>query len=209
MGTSIVIILYFLANVAYIQVLGVDKIAAADNKRLGSVMMEAIFGNNGRYFMAAMIMISTFGCLNGLIFTAARVYYAMAKDGLFFKQAGTLNKNDVPAKSLTMQYIWACLLCFSGTYGKLLDYVMFAVMIFYVLTVTGLFVLRIKKPDMPRPYKAFGYPLLPAIYIILASLVVVVMYIYQREDSQRGLIIMLIGIPVYLLFKKFSKTQEQ
>lgn len=207
MGTSVVILLYFLANVAYIQVLGVDQIAAADNKRLGSVMMQAILGENGKFFMAAMIMISTFGCLNGLIFTAGRVYYAMAKDGLFFKQAATLNKNNVPAKSLTMQCIWAGLLCFSGTYGKLLGYVMFAVMIFYVLTVVGLFILRIKRPDMERPYKSFGYPILPALYVLLAFLVVVVMYIYQREDSQRGLIIMLIGIPVYYLFKRFSKSQ--
>ncbi len=204
MGTSIVLVLYFLANIGYIQVLGMDKIASADNKRLGAVMMEAIFGENGKFFMAAMIMVSTFGCLNGLIFTAGRVYYAMAKDGLFFKQAGTLNKNGVPARSLTMQCIWACLLCFSGTYGKLLDYVMFAVMIFYVLTVTGLFILRIKKPGWERPYKTFGYPFLPAIYIVLASLVVVVMYIHKPEYCQRGLVIMLIGIPVYLLFKKFS-----
>lgn len=142
-GTSSVILLYILANIAYVYVLGVDGIAAADNKRLGTVMMQSILGDNGKFFMAAMIMISTFGCLNGVIFTAARVYYAMAKDGLFFKAAAKLNKNGVPAKSLTFQCIWSCLLCFSGSYGDLLDYVMFAVMIFYVLTVSGLFILRV------------------------------------------------------------------
>jgi len=164
--------------------------------------METIMGDNGKYFMAAMIMISTFGCLNGLIFTAARVYYAMANDGLFFRQAAALNKNGVPARSLTMQCVWSCLLCFSGTYGELLNYIMFAVMIFYVLTISGLFVLRIKKPDIPRPYKAFGYPVIPALYILMAALVALDMLIYQTKPSIYGFLIILIGVPVFFIFRK-------
>jgi len=204
-GTAVVLSLYFLANVAYISVLGMDGIAAADNKRLGTVMMQSILGEHGNLFMAAMIMVSTFGCLNGIIFTAARVYYAMAKDKLFFRPAAHLNKNGVPAKSLTMQCIWASALCFSGSYGDLLDYVMFAVMIFYVLTVTGLFILRFKKPDAERPYRTFGYPILPGIYVLLAALVSYFMLINNNSNCLRGLAIMLIGIPVYYIFKSTNK----
>ncbi|CAN5407664.1 amino acid permease [soil metagenome] len=201
-GTTSVIGIYILANVAYIYVLGIDQIAAADNKRLGTVMMQNILGSNGNYFMAAMIMVSTFGCLNGCIFSAARVYYAMANDKLFFRPAAKLNKNGSPARSLVFQCIWASLLCFSGSYGDLLDYVMFAVMIFYVLTVSGLFILRKKRPDLERPYKAFGYPVLPAIYVVLAALVAFFMLINNNTNCLRGLIIMLVGIPVYFIFKK-------
>ena len=202
LGTSTVIILYLLANIAYIYVLPIEQIQNAENGRVATLMMSTVLGDKGRFFMAAMIMISTFGCLNGIILTAARVYYAMAKDGLFFKKAGVLNKNHVPANSLSMQCIWACLLCFSGTYNDLLNYIMFAVMLFYVLTISGLFVLRVKRPDMERPYKALGYPVLPAIYIILAALVAVNMLIYQGEFSLYGLIIILCGVPVYFIFKK-------
>jgi len=201
-GTGTVMLLYLLANFAYIYVLPIDKIAHADNDRVGTLLMDTIMGDNGKYFMAAMIMISTFGCLNGLIFTAARVYYAMAKDGLFLKQAAVLNKNGVPARSLTMQCVWSCLLCFSGTYGELLNYIMFAVMIFYVLTISGLFVLRIKKPDMPRPYKAFGYPVIPALYVLMAALVALDMLWYQTKPSIYGFLIILIGVPVYFIFRK-------
>src|ERR1043165_2246325 len=169
MGTSTVILLYFLANVAYIYVLPIDKIQHAENDRVATLLLETILGDKGKFFMAAMIMISTFGCLNGVILTAARVYYAMAIDKLFFFKAGKLNKNGVPANSFTMQCIWSCLLCFSGTYGDLLNYIMFAVMIFYVLTITGLFILRKKRPDMERPYKAFGYPVLPVLYILMGA----------------------------------------
>lgn len=206
LGTSTVIILYLLANIAYIYVLPIEQIQNAENGRVATLMMNTVLGENGRYFMAAMIMISTFGCLNGIILTAARVYYAMAKDGLFFKQAGTLNKNHVPANALTMQCIWACLLCFSGTYNDLLNYIMFAVMIFYVLTISGLFVLRVKRPDMERPYKALGYPVLPAIYILLAALVALNMLIYQSEFSIYGLLIILLGVPIYFMFKR-GKTK--
>lgn len=206
-GTSSVLVLYVLANIAYVYVLGVDKIAHAENDRVGTLLMETIMGEQGKYFMAGMIMISTFGCLNGCILSAARVYYAMAKDNLFFKKAAVLNKNGSPANSLTMQCIWSCLLCFSGTYGDLLAYIMFAVMIFYILTISGLFVLRIKKPEMHRPYKALGYPVIPALYILLAAAVAVNMLIYQSSQSINGLIIILIGVPVYFIFKKYVKTE--
>jgi APA family basic amino acid/polyamine antiporter len=208
-GTSSVILLYLLANLAYVFILGIDGIAAADNKRLGTVMMQSILGDSGKFFMAAMIMISTFGCLNGVIFTAARVYYAMAKDRLFFKPAAQLNKNGVPARSLTFQCIWSCLLCFTGSYGDLLDYVMFAVMIFYVLTVSGLFILRIKKPNAERPYNAFGYPVLPAVYVLLAALVDYFMLVNNNTNCLRGLIIMLIGIPVFYIFKSTLKKESE
>ena len=208
MGTATVILLYLLANVAYLYVLPIEKIQHAENDRVATLLMETILGNSGKFFMAAMIMISTFGCLNGCILTAARVYYAMAKDKMFLKQAATLNKNNVPANSLTMQCIWACLLCFSGTYGDLLNYIMFAVLIFYILTISGLFVLRIKKPEMERPYRAFGYPLIPAVYIILASLVALNMLIYQSRFSVYGLIIIFTGIPVYYIFRKSQKSTD-
>jgi APA family basic amino acid/polyamine antiporter len=201
-GTSTVIILYLLANVAYIYVLPIEKIQHAENDRVATLLMETITGNSGKFFMAAMIMVSTFGCLNGCILTAARVYYAMAKDKMFLAQAAKLNKNNVPANSLAMQCIWSCLLCFTGTYGDLLNYIMFAVMLFYILTISGLFVLRKKRPDMERPYKAFGYPVIPAIYIVLASLVALNMLIYQTQFSLYGLIIILTGIPIYYFFSR-------
>ena len=170
-------------------------------------MMQTIMGDKGKFFMAAMIMISTFGCLNGCILSAARVYYAMAKDKLFFRQATVLNKNGSPANSLTMQCIWSCLLCLSGTYGELLNYIMFAVMIFYLITISGLFVLRIKKPEMERPYKAFGYPVIPAIYLLLAFLVALDMLIYQSKQSMYGLVIILIGIPIFYVFEWSEKKK--
>jgi APA family basic amino acid/polyamine antiporter len=152
--------------------------------------------------MAILIMVSTFGCNNGLILGGARVYYAMAKDNLFFKSAGKLNKNSVPATALVMQGIWICVLCLSGTYGQLLDYVVFAVLIFYVLTIAGIFILRKKQPDAERPYKAFGYPYLPILYIFLASAISLILLIYKPMYTWPGLIIVLIGIPVYYLWKR-------
>lgn len=208
-GTGTVMLLYMLANVAYIYVLPINAIQHAENDRVATLLMETILGTNGKFFMALMIMISTFGCLNGLILTAARVYYAMAKDGLFLPKAAKLNKNNVPANSLMMQCIWSCLLCFSGTYGDLLNYIMFAVMLFYILTITGLFILRKKRPDMERPYKAFGYPVIPALYIFMAAMVAFDMLIYQTKSSLYGLIIILIGIPIYYIFKKNVKEDPQ
>jgi len=201
-GTSSVIFLYLLANIAYLYILPIAKIQSAENDRVATLMMETILGNSGKYFMAAMIMISTFGCLNGCIFTAARVYYAMAKDKMFLPPAAKLNKNNVPANSLVMQCVWSCLLCLTGTYGELLNYIMFAVLLFYILTISGLFVLRIKRPEMHRPYKAFGYPIIPALYILLAGSVCINMLIYQTDYSLYGLLIILIGVPVYYIFKR-------
>lgn len=209
LGTGTVILLYLLANISYLSVLSIDQIATAENDRVATLMMQNILGDNGKYFIAAMIMVSTFGCLNGCIFTAARVYYAMAKDGMFLKQAAKLNKNNVPANSITMQCIWSCLLCFSGTYGDLLEYIMFAVMLFYILTISGLFVLRVKRPDMERPYKAFGYPVIPALYLALASFVAINMFTFQRDSSLKGLVIILIGLPIYYLINSKNKAVEQ
>jgi APA family basic amino acid/polyamine antiporter len=207
LGTGTVILLYILANIAYLNVLSIDQIKNADNDRVGTLMMETVLGEKGKLFMAAMIMISTFGCLNGVILSGARVYYAMANDKLFFRQAGTLNKNHVPAYSIIIQCIWSCILCFTGTYGDLLNYIMFAVMLFYVLTIAGLFILRRKKPDMPRPYKVIGYPYLPAFYVLLAVAVTVVMLLYQTRFSLYGLVIILAGIPVYFIFKRTTSPK--
>ena len=207
-GTSIVTIIYILANIVYIMVLpvqgspnGIDvmshgiQFATAD--RVGTAATSMIFGNIGVYVMAALIMVSTFGCNNGLILAGARVYYAMSKDKLFFKQAGVLNSKDVPANSLIFQCIWASILCLSGTYGQLLDYIIFAALLFYMLTIGGIFILRRKQPETPRPYKAFGYPILPAIYIIIAASICIDLLIYKPTFAYPGLFIVLLGIPVY------------
>jgi APA family basic amino acid/polyamine antiporter len=206
MGTGTVMTIYFLVNVIYLYILPIEKIQTAENDRVGTLLMNTILGNYGMYMMAILVMISTFGCLNGIILSGARVYFAMAKDKLFFKQAAKLNKNDVPANSLFFQGIWACILVLSGSYGQLLDYVIFAVLIFYILTVSGIFVLRIKKPDMERPYKVFGYPFVPTVYLIFAVVVTGSLLIYKTEFSLRGLFMVLLGIPVYFLINKKSKA---
>ena len=153
------------------------------------------------------IMISTFGCNNGLILSGARVYYAMAKDGLFFKSTGTLNRRSVPGTALVVQCVWASLLCLSGTYSDLLDYVVFAVLIFFVLVVSGIFILRKKHPDWERPYKAWGYPVVPALYILVAAAIAVDLLIFKTRYTVPGLLIVLLGIPVYLLRKRFAGTR--
>jgi len=172
------------------------------NDRLATAAVYDVFGVYAASVMALFIMISTFGCNNGLILSGARVYYAMAKDGLFFKEAGTLNAKAVPSVGLILQAVWASLLCLSGTYSQLLDYVVFAVLIFYVLTIAGIFVLRKKMPDAERPYKAFGYPVVPALYIILATLIMLILLVYKSDYTWPGLIIVLLGIPVYFLWNK-------
>ena len=213
LGTLIVTVLYLLANLVYLTVLPVrgspegGEIAArgmqyALNDRLGTAAISGIFGNYAVLIMAGFIVISTFGCNNGLILAGARVYYAMASDGIFFKKVGTLNDKGVPATGLIIQGVWAGLLCLSGTYGQLLDYVVFAVLIFYVLTIFGLFRLRKNRPEIERPYKAFGYPIIPLIYIILAVIVMIILFIYKPEYTWPGLIIVILGIPVYFLWKK-------
>jgi basic amino acid/polyamine antiporter, APA family len=161
-----------------------------------------VMGNGGKYVMAAAIMISTLGCLNGVLMTAARVYYTMAKDGLFFKQAATLNKAGVPAVSLTFQAAWATVLALSGSYGNLLNYIMFTVLLFYILTVACVFILRRTMPDAERPYRALGYPIIPALYIILTTAVCAVMLYDSPQFAGGGLVIILAGIPVYYFIKK-------
>jgi APA family basic amino acid/polyamine antiporter len=153
--------------------------------------------------MAAAIMVSTFGCINGMVLAGARVYYAMALDGLFFRQAGVLDeRSHTPVVSLVVQCVWACALTLTGTYSDLLDYVIFAVLLFYILTIAGIFVLRAKRPDLERPYKAIGYPVLPALYILLAGLIEALLLVYKPNYTWPGLIIVLMGIPVYFFWRR-------
>jgi APA family basic amino acid/polyamine antiporter len=216
-GTFLVIALYLLANVAYLATLPFSAIQNAPSDRVASETANAIFPGAGATIMAVAIMISTFGCNNGLILAGARAYYAMARDGLFFRPVAELNKHHVPAWGLIIQGIWAGVLVLPRTvktdaagnvtgygnlYGNLLDYVISAALIFYILTILGLFVLRWKRPDAERPYKAFGYPIIPALYIIGATVILVVLFIYQTATTWPGLIIVLTGVPIYFLWRK-------
>jgi APA family basic amino acid/polyamine antiporter len=170
--------------------------------------MQQMFGHTGGALMAIAILLSTFGCANGLILAGARVYYAMAKDGLFFRGVSRLHpKYKTPAISLFVQAIWTCILCLSGTYGQLLDYIIFAVLVFYILTITGLFVLRRTEPNAERPYRAIGYPVLPAIYIVMAIFIDIVLLRYKPQYTWPGLIIVLIGIPVYFLWSRRAEAR--
>jgi APA family basic amino acid/polyamine antiporter len=218
-GTGVVTLLYLMANVAYILVLPVlgspeatdllgRGIQHASSDRVATAAVTMIFGEPAAVIMAVLIMVSTFGCNNGLILAGARVYYAMAKDGLFFKKVGTLSERSVPATALVVQGVWASLLCLSGTYGDLLDYVIFAVLIFYVLTVIGIFILRKKRPDVERPYKAFGYPILPGLYVLCASAIAIDLLIFKTTYSGSGLAIVLLGIPVFYVWKMFSDRKR-
>lgn len=219
LGTLIVTVLYLLANVSYLLVLPLNGdpsgtsvvsqgIQFAAEDRVGTAASYLFFGDVAAIVMAVLIMVSTFGCNNGLILAGARVYYAMAKDNLFFRTTGTLNKHSVPAKALIFQAVWASLLCLSGTYSELLDYVIFAVLIFYILTILGIFILRKRKPDAERPYKAFGYPVLPILYIILATAIAVILLIYKPQYTWPGLIIVLVGIPVYFVWRSMQRRNE-
>lgn len=201
-GVSIVTVLYILANIAYLAILPFDQIQAVPLDRVGSAAVKGLFGSGGELFMAALIMVSTFGCNNGLILAGARASYAMAQDGLFFGRASTLNKAGVPAYALWIQAAWASALCLSGRYGDLLDYVIMAVMVFYILTIAGIFRLRRTRPDAERPYKAIGYPVLPALYIIGATAVCVALLIYKPSYTWPGLGIVALGVPVYLIWKR-------
>ncbi|HMW66917.1 MAG TPA: amino acid permease [Chitinophagaceae bacterium] len=208
-GTLIVTIIYVCANLMYINVLPLQGIAHAQNDRVAAVAAESLFGANlGPYIIAVLIMISTFGCNNGLILAGGRVYYTMAKDGLFFKKTGELNKNAVPEWAMWAQCIVACLLCLSGRYGDLLDMISFVVVLFYALTIAGIFILRKKRPDIERPYKAFGYPVLPAIYIILAITFCVFLIIMKPTYAGIGLAIVLAGIPLYYIALSRRKSQN-
>ncbi|HNX66660.1 MAG TPA: APC family permease, partial [Bacteroidales bacterium] len=216
-GTVIAFTLFFLSNVVYIKVLPlrgtpfgstvVERgIAFASRDTLGTVTISSIFGDYAAFIMAAFIVISTFGCNNGLILSGARVYYAMAKDKLFFNAAGRLNDRNVPGSGLVFQCVWASLLCLSGSYSQLLDYVVFAVLIFYVLTIVGIFILRKRRPAEEREFKAFGYPVIQVIYILLAVAIMIILLAFKPKFTWPGLVIVVIGIPVYYLWKNLVRT---
>ncbi|MFN7922148.1 MAG: amino acid permease [Bryobacteraceae bacterium] len=203
LGVSIVSALYLASNWVYLTVLPFDAIQSAPQDRVGTAVGAAILGPIGVSIMAAAIMVSTFGCVNGLVLAGARVYFAMANDGLFFRQAAHIHpERRTPDISLWAQCLWACLLTLSGSYGDLLDYVIFAVLLFYVMTIAGIFVLRAKRPGMERPYRAIGYPLLPALYIALASTIEVLLLMYKPSYTWPGLLIVLTGIPAFLFWRK-------
>ena len=221
LGTGVVLLLYIFCNFVYLSVLPMAGsptastiagrgIQFATQDRVATAVMESAFGAIGAKLMAAAILISTFGCVNGMLLAGARVYYAMGRDGLFFASVGKLSKpsshseGGVPVNSLWVQWAWTSLLCLSGSYGQLLDYVIFAVLVFYILTIAGLFVLRRTQPDAPRPYRAFGYPVLPALYILMAAWICVVLLRYKPQYTWPGLVLVVLGIPVYMLWKRLG-----
>jgi basic amino acid/polyamine antiporter, APA family len=221
MGTGFVVSVYFLATLGYLMVLpmhgdphGATAMARglqfASEDRVGTAALEVIFHSSGAYLMAAAILISTFGCANGLSLAGARVYYAMSRDGLFFKSVGNLSeKYKTPSAGLFVQACWTALLCVSGSYSQLLDYIIVAVLVFYILTILGLFVLRVKQPGASRPYKALGYPVLPALYIVMASWICIVLLRYKPQYTWPGLVLVLLGIPVYLFWSRRSALPSQ
>jgi APA family basic amino acid/polyamine antiporter len=214
LGTGFVLSVYFLASLGYLLVLplhgdlnGATVLARgvqyASEDRVGTAALQQIFSSGGAWLMAGAILISTFGCANGLTLAGARVYYAMSRDGLFFKSVGKLHpKSHAPVAGLLIQAVWATFLCLSGSYSQLLDYIIFAVLLFYILTIAGLFVLRFKRPDAPRPYKALGYPFLPGLYIVMAAWICIVLLRYKPQYTWPGLVLVLLGIPVYLLWSR-------
>jgi APA family basic amino acid/polyamine antiporter len=220
LGTGLVTVLYLLSNLVYLFMLPLDQIQHAPDDRVATAAIETVFHGAGPVVMAVAIMVSTFGCNNGLILSGARVYYAMARDGLFFRATGRLNQRRVPAVGLVLQCVWTCVLVLPRTrlrdpitgieqygnlYSTLLDYVIFAVLIFYVLTIIGLFVLRHKRPDAERPYRAFGYPVVPALYIVAATAILLVLLLYRTETSWPGLVLVLLGVPVYFGWKSLNR----
>ena len=218
LGTGVVLLLYIACTFVYLSVLPMAGspsagtvtgrgIAFAAQDRVATAVMEAALGAVGAKVMAAAILVSTFGCVNGILLAGARVYYAMSRDGLFFKGVGKLSaKSGVPTNSLWLQCAWTCLLCLTGRYGDLLDYVIFAVLVFYVLTIIGLFVLRRTRPDAPRPYRAFGYPVLPALYIVMATWICGVLLRYKPQYTWPGLGLVLLGLPVYLIWQRQARA---
>jgi basic amino acid/polyamine antiporter, APA family len=218
-GTIIVISLYCLANLAYLCALPLNQIQNAPDDRVATAALSAIFGAKGAIVMAVAIIISTFGCNNGLILAGSRVAYAMAKDGLFFKATGKLNSRGVPGIALAYQGVWIVLLILlrtrkpDGTYGNLysnlLDYVVFAALLFYALTIVGIFVLRRRRPNAERPYKAFGYPLVPLLYIVAATGIMVVLLLYETQTAGMGMVIVVLGLPVYWLWHRRGSAQDR
>jgi APA family basic amino acid/polyamine antiporter len=216
-GTAIVSIIYLFVNFVYIRILplhgspdGADVLSRgiqfATDDRVATSAMSVVFGDYAAVIMAIFIIISTFGCNHSLVLAAPRVYYAMAKDGLFFNKVGEINKHGVPGFAIIIQGVWSILLCLSGTYSDLLDYVIFAVLLFFTITILAIFVLRKKRPDIPRPYKAFGYPVVPAIYILTTVTIMIILLIYKPAYTFPGLIIVILGIPVYFLWRRRNKN---
>lgn len=208
LGTGIVTFIYILTNLMYTGILTVEGMASAPKDRVAMVVAQEIFGPFGITILAIMIMISTFGCNNGLILAGARIYYSMAKDGLFFKKTGRLNNRAVPAYALWLQGIIAGVWCLTGKYGDLLDMITCVVVIFYVMCIAGIFLLRKKRPELPRPYKAFGYPIIPAIYILMGLSFIVLLVIYKPQFTWPGIIITLLGIPLYYVVKGRGHTKQ-
>ena len=218
LGAGFVLTVYFLATLSYLLVLPMHGdphgataltrgLQYASEDRVGTAALEVIFHSGGAYLMAAAILVSTFGCANGMSLAGARVYYAMSQDGLFFKSVGKLHpRYRTPVAGLLVQAVWTVLLCVSGSYSQLLDYIIFAVLVFYILTIVGLFVLRVKQPDVPRPYKALGYPVLPALYIVMATWICIVLLRYKPQYTWPGLALVLLGIPVYSLWSRRSAS---
>jgi len=203
-GSGVVLTLYVLTNFVYLRWLPLDPgIQHAAEDRVGSAAVQAMLGSGGERLMALAIMVSTFGCMNGLILAGARVYYAMARDGLFFRAVGEVHpRYHTPVVSLAVQCGWACLLTLSGTYSDLLDYVIFAVLLFYMLTIAGLFVLRRTRPEMDRPYLAVGYPWAPALYMGIAGFIEVMLLLYKPGYTWPGLILVMLGVPVFYLWRR-------
>ncbi|OKS87265.1 APC family permease [Mucilaginibacter polytrichastri] len=208
LGTMIVTLIYIITNIMYTGVLSLHDIALAEKDRVAVSVSQQIFGYAGTTIIALLIMVSTFGCNNGLIMAGARVYYSMAKDGLFFKKAGSLNKNAVPGFGLWIQCLFACAWCLSGKYGDLLDMISFVVVVFYMLTIAGIFILRKKMPDAERPYKAVGYPVLPIVYILMGLTFCILLITYKPNYTWPGLIITLAGIPVYYFLARNTTKIE-
>lgn len=202
LGTLLVTLIYVLLNLMFTMVLPLQEIATTEKDRVGIAASHAIFGADGTIIIALLIMVATFGCNNGLILAGARVYYSMAKDGLFFKQTAKLNKHAVPEFALWIQFVMASILCLSGKYGDLLDMITFIAVLFYVFTIAGIYILRVKKPEIERPYKAIGYPILPAVYIVLGLSFCILLIIYKPYFTWPGLIIALLGIPLYYLNRR-------
>ncbi len=209
LGTTIVTVIYILTNLMYTGVLDLHQMVNAPKDRVAMSAAQEIFGPVGITIIAVMIMISTFGCNNGIILSGARVYYSMAQDGLFFKKVGTLNKNAVPAYALWIQCLVACLWCLSGKYGDLLDMITCVVVVFYVLAVAGVIRLRITRPNLERPYKAFGYPVLPIIYIIMGLAFIILMLVYKPDYTVPGILIALAGVPIFYFVNKKPKNHVQ
>ncbi|HTW61876.1 MAG TPA: amino acid permease [Terracidiphilus sp.] len=221
LGTGFVLSVYFLVSLGYMLVLplhgdpaGATAMARgiqhAAEDRVATAVLGQIFHTGGAAMMAAAILISTFGCANGMTLAGARVYYAMSRDGLFFKSVGRLHSRyKTPVAGLLVQAAWTVLLCVSGSYSQLLDYIIFAELVFYILTISCLFVLRVKRPDAPRPYKAIGYPLLPALYIAMAAWILVVLLRYKPQYTWPGLAIVVLGIPVYLIRERFFAANRR